>query len=241
MLQEENPDSVPKCAKACMIPRSTEYELRDLWNESDGTVDPGGCKKKNPKSEDEKKVRKARKLDEEYTDFIVSLIDADPTITLELLKEELVVKFQNLIISVSGLHKHVSLKCALSPKTTHVYTMESDTARTLNLCFDCITQWKAAGVDFQKNCEFMDEAGFNFHQIRNRGWAKVRETPMVKVPPKKGVNISIIGCISPFGTINFSEVEPLQQTIRHKSKRNSLSLKARRERLKAVIVSIIQR
>jgi hypothetical protein len=30
MLQEENPDSVPKCAKACMIPRSTAYELRDL-------------------------------------------------------------------------------------------------------------------------------------------------------------------------------------------------------------------
>jgi hypothetical protein len=40
---------------------------------------------------------------------------------------------------------------------------------------------------------------------------KVGETPMVKVPPKKGVNISIIGCISPFGIINFSKVEPLQQ------------------------------
>jgi hypothetical protein len=64
---------------------------------------------------------------------------------------------------------------------------------------------------------------------------------MVKVPPKKGVNISITGCISPFGTINFSEVEPPKQKMRHRSKRDSLSLKARRERLKVVIVSIIQR
>jgi hypothetical protein len=163
----ENPDSVPKCAKACMIPHSTAYELRDLWNKSDGTVYPGGCKKKNPKSEDEKMVRKVRKLGEEHTDFIAWLIDADPTITLEPLKEELVVRYQNLTISASGLHKHVSSKYALSLKTTHVYIMDKDAPRTLNLRFVCITQWKAAGVDFQKNCVFMDEAGLNSHQIRN--------------------------------------------------------------------------
>jgi hypothetical protein len=48
------------------------------------------------------------------------------------------------------------------------------------------------GRRFPENCVFMDQAGFNSHQIRNRGWAKIGETPMVQVPPNKGVNISII-------------------------------------------------
>lgn len=56
----------------------------------------------------------------------------------------------------------------------------------------------------------MDEAGFNSHQVRSRAWS-VKGTPaVVPVPPQKGVNISIFGCISPFGTINFSKVETLK-------------------------------
>jgi hypothetical protein len=39
----------------------------------------------------------------------------------------------------------------------------------------------------------MDEAGFNPHQIRGRGWAKKGEPAVETVPKKKGVNISIAG------------------------------------------------
>jgi hypothetical protein len=57
---------------------------------------------------------------------------------------------------------------------------------------------------------FVDEAGFNSHQIRSRAWP-VKGTPVqVKAPTQKGVNFSIVGCISPFGTINFSKIEPLK-------------------------------
>jgi hypothetical protein len=120
--------------------------------------------------------------------------------------------FEGLAISVSGLHKHMTTKRALSLKDTKPYTIKRYATRTLNLRFNIITQWKAAGTDFQKNCVFMDEAGFNSHQIRGRGWAKKGESAVVTVPKKKGVNISIVGCISPFGTINFSKVEPLTQS-----------------------------
>jgi hypothetical protein len=34
----------------------------------------------------------------------------------------------------------------------------------------------------------------------------------IKVPTQQGVNISIVGCIAAFGTINFSKVEPLKQS-----------------------------
>lgn len=94
-------------------------------------------------------------------------------------------------------------KIRLSLKDSHVYTMERDAKRTLDLRFNVITAWKAAGVDFQTNCVFMDEAGFNAHQIRSKAWS-VKGTPtIVSVPTQKGVNLSIIGCISPFGTIIF--------------------------------------
>ncbi|ORE06626.1 hypothetical protein BCV72DRAFT_328292, partial [Rhizopus microsporus var. microsporus] len=64
---------------------------------------------------------------------------------------------------------------------------------------------KAAGVDFQKNCVFIDEAGFSPHQIRSRAWS-VKGTPViVKVPAQRGIDLSIVGCISPFGTISFSK------------------------------------
>lgn len=48
--------------------------------------------------------------------------------------------------------------------------------------------------------------------MRSRAWSKVGNPAIVKVHTQKGVNISIVGCISPFGTICFSEVEPLKKS-----------------------------
>jgi thymidine kinase len=54
--------------------------------------------------------------------------------------------------------------------------MDRDVTRTIELRYKIITEWKAAGADFQKNCVFIDEAGFNSHQIRSRAWS-VKGTP----------------------------------------------------------------
>ncbi|CEG78601.1 hypothetical protein RMATCC62417_13180 [Rhizopus microsporus] len=82
--------------------------------------------------------------------------------------------------------------------------------RTIELRYKIITKWKATRIDFQKNCVFIEEVGFNSHQIKGRAWS-VKGTPaQVKVPTQKGIHLSIVECISPFGTINFSKVEPLK-------------------------------
>lgn len=57
---------------------------------------------------------------------------------------------------------------------------------------------------------FVDEAGFNNHQTRNRGWSKAGEPAVTKAPKNRGVNISIIGCISSWGNINFCKVNTLK-------------------------------
>ncbi|KAI9011871.1 hypothetical protein CLU79DRAFT_441833 [Phycomyces nitens] len=63
-------------------------------------------------------------------------------------------------------------------------------SRTLSLRFGIITQWKAAGVDYQ-------EKG---------------DPAIVKVHTQKGVNIIIVGCISARGIIDFLKVEPLKKS-----------------------------
>ncbi|KAG1453538.1 hypothetical protein G6F46_009171 [Rhizopus delemar] len=63
-------------------------------------------------------------------------------------------------------------KYALSLKQAMKYTAERDAPRTIKLCFDIIIQWKAAGVDYQNNCIFVDVAGFHTQMIRGRAWSK---------------------------------------------------------------------
>ncbi|GAA5808718.1 hypothetical protein MFLAVUS_002113 [Mucor flavus] len=48
LVQEEG-GSIAKHAKACLIPRSTAYEILKQWNESDGTAIPIDCIKKPSK------------------------------------------------------------------------------------------------------------------------------------------------------------------------------------------------
>lgn len=209
LVQEEG-GSIAKHAKACLIPRSTAYEILKQWNESDGTVIPLGCIKRPSKVN--KFVPKANniKIKEEHTRFLIGLVDSNPCVTVSMAKEELCKLFEDLQISESGLHKHMTEKIRLSLKNSSLCTMDRDTNRTIGLRYKIITEWKAAGVDFQKNCVFIDEAEFNSHQIRSRAWSLKGEPAQVKVPTQKGVNLSIVGCISPFGTINFSKVEPLK-------------------------------
>jgi hypothetical protein len=86
-----------------------------------------------------------------------------------------------------------------------------DAKRTLNLRFDFITSAEGGrNSKLLKNCVFMDEAGFNSHQINCCGWARKGQPAAVKMPTWKGVNISTVRCISLFGTINFSKVGPLK-------------------------------
>ncbi|KAI8878094.1 hypothetical protein K501DRAFT_229053 [Backusella circina FSU 941] len=52
-------------------------------------------------------------------------------------------------------------------------------------------QETVATVDFQKNCVFIDEAGFHSQLMRGRAWSKVGTPANVKVHTQKGVNLRI--------------------------------------------------
>ncbi|KAG2213333.1 hypothetical protein INT45_013200 [Circinella minor] len=178
--------------------KSTAYELINEFNSSDGTVLPGN----NPR----KSQNKAKKLFPVHSEFLIQLFDQNPSIVLEQ------ARIQLLTWVVQAGSAHIREKCALSLKQATKYTAERDSPRTLQLRFDIITQWKANGVDFKTNCVFVDEAGFHTQMIRGRAWSKKGDPAVVQVHTQKGVNISTIGCISLFGVINFSKVEPLKKS-----------------------------
>ncbi|CEP10623.1 hypothetical protein [Parasitella parasitica] len=203
-LKQEDGWTIPKAAALCGIPRSTAYELINEYNASDGTVLPGN----NPR----KSQNRAKQLFSDHFEFLIKLFDSNPSIVLEEARFKLCEAFPGLEISITALYKHIVEKCALSLKQASKYTAERDAPRKIKLRFDIITQWKAVGVDFKRNCVFVDEAGFHTQMIRGRAWSKKGDPAKVKVHTQKGVNISIVGCISPFGVVNFSKVEPLKKS-----------------------------
>jgi hypothetical protein len=180
-LMTEEGYTVPKAAG---IPRSTAYEIKKVWNDSDGSVYPKGCVKRESKKNPDK-LKGNTKLEDKHTFFLIELIDKNPCITVMEAKEDLCSKFSDLSITASGVNKHMKGKCGLSLKESKLYTLTRDAPRTLKLRFDIITQWKATGVDYMANCVFMDESGFNAHQIRKRAWSRIGEPAIVTVPPQK--------------------------------------------------------
>lgn len=69
--------------------------------------------------------------------------------------------------------------------------------------------------------------------MRSRAWSRVGEPAKVKVHYQKGVNISIIGCITARGILSFSKVKPLKKDEAvqlekeyHPDERNSKKRKA---------------
>ena len=57
-------------------------------------------------------------------------------------------------------------------------------------------------IDFEKNCVFIDEAGFNISMGRVYGWSKVGEKAVLSVPVTRGLNVSFLGAISSKGCVD---------------------------------------
>ncbi|KAG2191882.1 hypothetical protein INT47_006473 [Mucor saturninus] len=63
-------------------------------------------------------------------------------------------------------------------------------------------------MDFQKNCVFKDEAGFNVSITRNRGWSKRGTPAKAIVPSTQSTPITIFGAMSVDGVIDISLRKP---------------------------------
>ncbi|CEP19829.1 hypothetical protein [Parasitella parasitica] len=148
---------------------------------------------------------KAQTLQKVHELFIRSLIDDHGTHTLEYMRETLMKNFPEVDISPTAFYKFVRQNCALSIKKVQLISADrnSDDAKLKRR--EAVSSWLAdKEMDFESNCVFLDEAGFNLHISRTRGWSRKGTPCKVLVPKSKGKNITILGAISSAGIIDIS-------------------------------------
>lgn len=128
------------------------FELLNESNASNDTILPGNNPRKTNKT--------SKMLFPEHSAFLIDLFDKSPSTALEEAKPKFCEVFLVFEISISGLYMPIREKCALSSKQATKYTADRDAPMTIQLRFKVATQWKAAGINFQKDCVFVDEASF---------------------------------------------------------------------------------
>ncbi|KAL4211591.1 hypothetical protein CU097_007786 [Rhizopus azygosporus] len=90
---------------------------------------------------EEKRIIARKQLFPKHPTFLIELFDNN---TLMVLEET----FSDLEAFISGYYKHIREKYALSLKRVTKNTVERDTTKIIQLRFDIITQWEAAGINY---------------------------------------------------------------------------------------------
>ncbi|CEP09973.1 hypothetical protein [Parasitella parasitica] len=144
-------------------------------------------------------------LGEVHELFIRKLIDQRGTYTLEYLRETLMQNFPQVVISKTAFYHFIRDNCALSIKKFQLISEYRNSDETKQKRRKALQEWLAdKDMDFEKNCVFLDEAGFNLHISRTRRWSRQRKPCKVLKPKSKGRNITILGAISLAGIIDIS-------------------------------------
>ncbi|KAG0938528.1 hypothetical protein G6F30_007717 [Rhizopus arrhizus] len=149
-------------------------------------------------------------LTEKHFKFIIDLVDERSTTTVSGIHELLLIEFPSLSVSPSAVYRHLRTSCALSMKKLEKISITRNSKETLKKRKETILQWLAdKEMDFENNCVFLDEAGFNLHMTRTRGWSKKGAPAKTTVPASKGTTITILGAISSAGVIDISLRKPI--------------------------------
>jgi hypothetical protein len=94
--------------------------------------------------------------------------------------------------------------CNLNIKAVSRHHFARSSEKSLNARAEWLEKWVYSGMDYLKNCVFIDESRFDINMRRSRNWA-ARDPPVVVTSPSaKAVLHTIIGTISAFSIVNIS-------------------------------------
>lgn len=176
---------------------STAYRFRKTWNEIQEVL--------------EKKKRGRVKVGvlKKHTSFIVKRVDYFALMILDHMKKELLKNCPDISISKMQLCSHVKLQYNLNLKKLEKCAQYRNPDETLAKR-KATVQLKLDdnNMDFEKNCVFIDETGFNLFINHMRDWSKVSEPEKVEVPKNRRFTISILGTIFSEGVMDISLRKP---------------------------------
>jgi hypothetical protein len=137
------------------------------------------------------------KLEPQHADFLCTFYGKKPEAVLWQARESLLQAFPEIkSISLSSLHKHLVQHASLTLKKLERIVTARAALNNLNLRKERVLEWKAdKNMDWENNCVFIDEAGFNMHIRRNFGRSKRGIPAKTLLPSNRGITVTIIGAI----------------------------------------------
>lgn len=112
------------------------------------------------------------KLVEEHQQFLINLIDGNPSLVLDEIVTRLTEQFAGLNIKKSALHNFMTKKCKISLKRTHLQSVERNSPEKIEDRHAWVTKWLQTDMDYLSNCVFVDEAAFHVNMKRSYSWSK---------------------------------------------------------------------
>ncbi|KAI5969538.1 hypothetical protein CANMA_001418, partial [Candida margitis] len=216
----EQGSSAYKAAQALNISLQTAYIWKRNWNRLIANEANGIFEK--PKKRGRKHI-----LTEDHKLFLKELVLSDPTVTVNFFLDKLRSTFGGVKASESTIYNFLTKVCKFSLKRLSKWAMRRDSPELKQQRFEWALENKDK-TDLEKNCVFIDEAGFNISMRREYGWSKVGEKAVLKVPVTRGLNVSFLGAISPKGCIDLKVRLPVENTPNKKNYNTTISEKKTR-------------
>ena len=212
MVAEEG-FSAYKAALLNDINLQTAYTWKKNWNRK--IVDEQNGIFHTPKKRGRKPL-----LTDEHREFLKNLVNEDATVTLAFLLEKLREAFDDVKASVSTIYNFITRICKFSLKRVSKWALRRSLDDVKEKRCEWAEEYKEK-LDFNKNCVFIDEAGFNISMRREYGWSAVGEKAVIKVPVTRGLNVTFIGAICAKGCIDLRVRNPANMATNKKRKIDS--------------------
>ncbi|KAG1167496.1 hypothetical protein G6F36_012526 [Rhizopus arrhizus] len=141
-------------------------------------------------------------LNEAHKSHLINFFDEDSTATIQDAVEDLTAKFANLDIKKSRVAEFMKEECNLSIKVVGRHPVARNKEENLQKRADWVEKWVQNGMDYLKNCIFVDESGFGINMRRSRGWSPRGSKSITETPSTKATSHSVLGTISAIGVVN---------------------------------------
>ncbi|KAG1046942.1 hypothetical protein G6F43_010590 [Rhizopus delemar] len=141
-------------------------------------------------------------LNEAHKSHLINFFDEDSTATIQDAVEDLTAIFANLDIKKSGVAEFMKEECNLSIKVVGRHPVARNKEENLQKRADWVEKWVQNGMDYLKNCIFVDESGFGINMRRSRGWSPRGSKSITETPSTKATSHSVLGTISAIGVVN---------------------------------------
>jgi hypothetical protein len=111
---------------------------------------------------------KKERLNDEHKAFLTEFFDDNPQAFIVDTVEKLTNKFERLKIKKSRVNEFMKNECNLSFKQVSFRPEARGSETSIAARREWAEKWLTTGMDYTKNCVFIDKAGFNINMKASR-------------------------------------------------------------------------